>query len=62
MMDNDIKTSFFQVLRLADTVKFAKYLPHARDNETSIEVIKNTLQKASLLQSSIHSNYQPKQL
>lgn len=59
-VDNETKTSFFQVLRLADTVKFAKYLPHSRDNETSVEVIKNMLQKVSLLHSSIHSNYQPK--
>jgi hypothetical protein len=59
-VDSETKTSFFQVLRLADTVKFAKYLPHSRDNETSVEVIKNMLQKVSLLHSSIHSNYQPK--
>lgn len=59
-IDNETKTSFFQVLRLADTVKFARYLPHSRDNETSVEVIKNMLQKVSLLHSSIHSNYQPK--
>ena len=58
-VDNETKTSFFQVLRLADTVKFAKYLPHTRDNETSVEVIKSMLQKVSLLHSSIHSNYQP---
>jgi hypothetical protein len=58
-VDSETKTSFFQVLRLADTVKFAKYLPHARDNETSVEVIKNMLQKVSLLHSPIHSNYQP---
>ncbi|MCW3078995.1 hypothetical protein [Segetibacter sp.] len=58
-VDNETKTSFFQVLRLADTVKFAKFLPHSRDNETSVEVIKNMLQKVSLLHSPIHSNYQP---
>lgn len=58
-VDNQTKTSFYQVLRLADTVKFAKYLPHSRDNDTSLEVIKNMLQKVSLLESSIHSNYQP---
>lgn len=58
-VDNQTKTSFYQVLRLADTVKFAKYLPHARDNETSVEVIKNMLQSVSLLDSTIHSNYQP---
>ncbi|MGI8636854.1 MAG: hypothetical protein ACR2KZ_15780 [Segetibacter sp.] len=59
-VDSETKTSFFQVLRLADTVKFAKYLPHSRDNETSVEVVKNMLQKVSLLHSFIHSNYQPK--
>lgn len=61
-VDNETKTSFFQVLRLADTVKFAKYLPHSRDNETSVEVIKIMLQRVSLLHSPIHSNYQPKQV
>jgi hypothetical protein len=58
-VDNETKTSFFQVLRLADTVKFARYLPHSRDNETSVEMIKIMLQKVALLHSPIHSNYQP---
>lgn len=58
-VDADTKTAFFQVLRLADTVKFARYLPHVRDNETSIEVVKTMLQKVTLLHSSFHSNYQP---
>lgn len=57
---NEIKTAFFQFLRLADTVKFAKYLPPARENEISAEAIKLMLQKVSLLQSDLHSNYQPK--
>lgn len=34
----DVKTSFLQLLRLADTVKFAKYLPPAPENEQSISV------------------------
>lgn len=59
-VDNGIKTSFFQFLRLADTVKFAKYLPPERENETSVDIIKIMLQKVSLLHSGIHSNYQPK--
>lgn len=59
-VDNEIKTSFFQFLRLADTVKFAKYLPPSNENETSVIVIKQMLQKVSLLHSGIHSNYQPK--
>lgn len=57
-VDNDTKTSFFQFLRLADTVKFAKYQPPARENQTSVEVIKTMLQKVSLLHSSIYSKYQ----
>lgn len=59
-VDNEIKTSFFQFLRLADTVKFAKYLPQLKENEASVGVIKHMLQKVSLLGSTIYSNYQPK--
>jgi len=59
-VDNDTKTYFFQFLRLSDTVKFAKYLPPARENEGATEAIKNMLQKVSLLHSDVYSNYQPK--
>lgn len=59
-VDNETKTSFFQFLRLADTVKFAKYLPPASDNEASVGVIKQMLQKVSMLDSIVYSNYQPK--
>lgn len=59
-VDNEIKIPFFQFLRLADTVKFAKYLPPAAENETSVDAIKKMIQKVSLLQSGLHSNYQPK--
>jgi hypothetical protein len=59
-VDNEIKTSFFQFLRLSDTVKFAKYLPPARENEGSVDAIKNMLQKVALLHSNLYSNYQPK--
>lgn len=58
--DNEVKIAFFQFLRLADTVKFAKYLPPARENETSVNSIKAMLQKVSLLHSNLYSNYQPK--
>lgn len=59
-VDNGIKTAFFQFLRLADTVKFAKYLPPERENETSVNAIKIMIQRVSLLQSNLHTNYQPK--
>jgi len=59
-VDNETKTSFFQFLRQADAVKFAKYLPPAKENETCVGSIKQMLQKVALLDSIIHSNYQPK--
>jgi hypothetical protein len=59
-VDNDTKTYFFQFLRLSDTVKFAKYFPPERENQSSVEAIKNMVQKVSLLHSDIYSNYQPK--
>lgn len=58
-VDNDIKTSFFQFLRLADTVKFAKYLPPESESEVSVEAIKQMLQKVSLLHSNLYLKYQP---
>lgn len=59
-VNNDVKTPFFQFLRMADTVKFAKYLPAASDNETAADTIKTMFQKVSLLHSNLHSTYQPK--
>lgn len=59
-VDNEIKTSFFQFLRQADAVKFAKYLPPPKENETAVSVIKQMLKKVSLLDSTVYSNYQPK--
>lgn len=59
-VNNEAKTSFFQFLRLADIVKFAKYLPPATENVTSVDAIKIMLQKVSLLPTNLHSNYQPK--
>ncbi len=58
-VDNDIKLSFFQLLRLADTVKFAKYIPVESEYSTSLTCVRNMIQKVSLLQSESHSKYQP---
>lgn len=60
-VDSDTKTSFFQFLRLSDTVKFAKFLPPSRENEMSVSAIKQMLQRVSMLDSAVHLNYQPKQ-
>lgn len=59
-VDNETRIYFFQFLRLADTVKFAKYQPPASENQASPDIIKRMLQKVSLLHSNIYSNYQPK--
>jgi hypothetical protein len=55
----DSKTSFIQLLRLADTVKFAKYVPPADEGEKSIETTRLMLQKLAQLQENPHANYQP---
>lgn len=60
-VDNGVKTSFFQFLRQADAVKFAKYLPPPEESEPSVGAIKQMLEKVSLLDSAVYSNYQPKQ-
>lgn len=59
-VDNEVKTSFFQFLRQADAVKFAKYLPSPKESEPSVGAIKKMLEKVSLLDSAVYSNYQPK--
>lgn len=42
-VEHDTKTAFFQFVRLADTVKFAKYLPPATEQEQSIKVSRQML-------------------
>jgi hypothetical protein len=58
-VDNDAKISFIQLLRLADTVKFAKYLPPVDESERSIETTKRMLHIVAELQLNTHSKYQP---
>ena len=43
----ETKTTFFQLLRLADAVKFAKYLPPEMENENSVKQAKNMLQEVA---------------
>ncbi len=60
-MDAVYKTPFYQFLRLADSVRFAKFLPPVQENETAKQTVKTMLQKAALLPADIYSTYQPKQ-
>lgn len=58
-LDNDSKISFIQLLRLADTVKFAKFLPPIDESERSIETTRMLLQQVAELQLNTHAKYQP---
>jgi hypothetical protein len=44
-IDQDTKTEFFQFVRLADTVKFAKYLPSPSAHHQSMKISKEMLLK-----------------
>ena len=52
----DAKTSFLQLLRLADTVKFAKYLPPAEENDQSIITARQMVEQVAAWQKTIISS------
>ncbi len=56
--DTEVKTSFFQLLRLAETVKFAKYIPPAEENEKSVDVARQIITNVGAAEA--HAAYQPK--
>ena len=58
-VDNDAKISFIQLLRMADTVKFAKYLPPVDESERAIQTTKHMLHNVAQLQLNTHAKYQP---
>ena len=53
----DTKTSFLQLLRLADTVKFAKYQPPAFENEQSIPVALQMVERVAAETDRVHPNH-----
>lgn len=57
--DADVKTAFFQLLRLADTVKFAKYIPPSYENEKSVDVTRQLI--TNVAAANAHAAYQPKE-
>ena len=59
-IEGNTKILFYQFLRLADSVRFAKFLPPASENEAAMETVKEMLQKGSLLRPNIFLKYQPK--
>lgn len=42
-VDSQAKLSFFQLLRLAETVKFAKYIPPVEENERAVDTAKQII-------------------
>ncbi len=52
------KTAFFQLLRMAETVKFARYIPPVEENERAVEITKQYIQQVAAAQA--HAAYQPK--
>lgn len=51
--DDDMRTKFYQLLRLTDAVKFAKYIPGNEENKSAVPLAVKTLQH-------IHSSVQTK--
>lgn len=60
-IEHEIKNSFFQFLRLSDSVRFAKFLPPQVLNLSAIDTLKATMHKTSHIQTS-QSNYNPQPL
>ena len=58
-IDKECKISFFQLLRLADSVKFAKYLPPEKEYPLSLFSVRDMIQKASSINLENHFTYQP---
>jgi hypothetical protein len=58
-LNDESKTSFLQLLRLADAVKFAKYQPPMEENEQSVPTTKLMLQQVAQWQQNSHTKYQP---
>lgn len=59
-IDADTRSYFFQVLRLSDAVKFAKYIPPSIEMEASMNHTMQMIKKAALLHSEVYSKFQPK--
>ncbi len=59
-IDADTRSYFFQVLRLSDAVKFAKYMPPTMEMEASMNHTRQMINKAALLHSEAYSKFQPK--
>ncbi len=49
MQDAGLRTGFYQVMRLNNAVKFAKYIPAKDESETALSVTKNTLVKVDAI-------------
>ena len=56
LQDEKDRTQFYQLLRLSDAVKFAKYIPSNDQNEAAVQIAINTLQHMDKLTERIKQN------
>jgi hypothetical protein len=49
LQDEQYRTQFYQLFRLSDAVKFAKYIPSAEQNEKAVRTAIDTLQHVDKL-------------
>ena len=56
LQDEKYRTQFYQLLRLSDAVKFAKYIPSNDQNEAAVQIAINTLQHMDKLTERIKQN------
>jgi hypothetical protein len=59
LQDEKYRTQFYQLLRLSDAVKFAKYIPSNEQNETAVQTAIDTLQHVDRLTERIKQNAEP---
>jgi len=58
-VDGSIKTGFFQFLRMADSVRFAKYNPPFYEVQASKDVVRQMVERVAMLHSQLYAKYQP---
>jgi hypothetical protein len=49
LQNEKMRTQFYQFFRLADAVKFAKYLPEEEQNNTVVEIVISSLKHINAL-------------
>ncbi len=56
LQQEDLRTRFYQLIRLADAVKFAKYFPDKTQNEDAVKIVKIIIQHTDQLSQQMKYN------